>query len=263
MTPTSSVSRVRCANPSPMTLEGTNTYVIGGREDDVVLIDPGPADHPEHLEAVLEVVAGRRVSQILVTHHHRDHTGAVEAFMERTGAPVRGHAESQCRAGDVGGPPAQLRHGEQLHAGSTSIRVVHTPGHTSDSVCFFLPDEGADGAMLTGDTLLGRGTTMLDHPDGTLTDYLASLRHLTEFGDAEMLPAHGPARDSMAETARTYITHREQRLDQVRELVAAHGSLEAEHLGQLIYEHQTSLPERITTKIAAAQLDHLRHLGDL
>lgn len=140
---------------------------------------------------------------------------------------------------------------------------MHTPGHTSDSVCFFLPDEGADGAMLTGDTLLGRGTTMLDHPDGTLTDYLASLRHLTEFGDAEMLPAHGPARDFLAETARTYITHREQRLDQVRELVAAHGSLEAEHLGQLIYGHQTSLPERITTKIAAAQLDHLRHLGDL
>lgn len=207
-------------NPSGMTLDGTNTYLIGAADaDSVVVLDPGPGAGAEaHLEAVLAAAGGRRVELILLTHHHEDHTGAVELFAERTGAPVRAGSPAWSRGA------APLAPGERIPAAGVVLTAWHTPGHTSDSYSFALPDDGAAGSVLTGDTVLGRGTTMIDHPDGTLADYLRSLELLIALGDATVLPAHGPALASIAEIGTQYREHRHARLDQVRELV---GTLDA------------------------------------
>lgn len=281
------IDRIRCDNPSPMTLQGTITHVLGGARQ-VVIVDPGPADHPEHREAVAAAVAGREVSTILVTHRHGDHTGAAAEFARRFDAPVRGADPSWCLAAGGGhddghddghdgargpsgavGAPAPLTDGERLAVDGAVLVVVRTPGHTSDSVSFWVPDDPSDvygaggGAMLTGDTVLGSGTTMLDHPDGTLTDYLASLERLRAHGAARLLPAHGPERESLAAVVDDYLAHRRERLDQVRGLLAAHGpDLDAVALGRLIYGEDSGLPAGVTTKIAAAQLDHLHRIGE-
>lgn len=219
-------SAVLADNPSGMTLEGTNTYLVGAPDaDSVVLVDPGPGAGSEaHLEAVLEALGGRRVELILVTHHHEDHTGAVGLFAERTGAPVRGGSPAWSRGG------APLAHGERIPAAGVVLTAWHTPGHTSDSYSFALPDDGAAGSVLTGDTVLGRGTTMIDHPDGTLADYLHSLELLISLGDATVLPAHGPVLASIAEIGAQYRDHRYARLDQVRELVQHLDSADRETL---------------------------------
>jgi glyoxylase-like metal-dependent hydrolase (beta-lactamase superfamily II) len=203
-------------NPSGMTLEGTNTYLVGAPDaDTVVVVDPGPVEGAgDHLEAVLAAARGRRVELILVTHHHSDHSGAVDLFATRTGAPVRGGAPAWSRGG------APLVPGERIPAAGVVLTAWHTPGHTSDSYSFALPDDGAAGSVLTGDTVLGRGTTMIDHPDGTLADYFRSLETLIGLGDATVLPAHGPALPSIARIGAQYRTHRRERLDQVRALLA-------------------------------------------
>ncbi|MGJ9406026.1 MBL fold metallo-hydrolase [Nesterenkonia aurantiaca] len=268
MSESSPVQRITCDNPSPMTLQGTNTYVLGGDQaQEVVIIDPGPADHPVHLAQVRAVVGSRRVAQILVTHRHADHTGAAASFGEAFAAPVRGHSPDQC-LGRGEQPAAALSDGETIELGGLRLRVLHTPGHTSDSVCFWLTGDAEDDepAMFTGDTILGEGTTMLDHPDGTLTDYLQSLERLSEYAHARLLPAHGPAQPSAAEAAQRYLAHRLERLDQVRELLRTAddegATLDATALGELIYGQRSGLPAGITTKIAAAQLQHLVHLGE-
>lgn len=209
-------SSVLADNPSGMTLEGTNTYLVGdpGAES-VVLVDPGPAEGAEqHLENVLAAAGGRRVELILVTHRHGDHTGAVDLFADRTGAPVRGGSPDWCRGG------APLVPGERIPAAGVVLTAWHTPGHTSDSFSFALPDDGAAGSVLTGDTVLGRGTTVIDHPDGTLADYLRSLETLIALGDATVLPAHGPVLPSIAQVGTMYREHRRQRLEQVRQALA-------------------------------------------
>ncbi|MCH8560067.1 MBL fold metallo-hydrolase [Nesterenkonia sp. LB17] len=268
MSQASPVQRITCENPSPMTLQGTNTYVLGADlAQQVVIIDPGPAGHPEHLAQVRAVVGPRRVAQILVTHRHADHTGAAASFSEAFAAPVRGHSREQC-IGLPDQPAAALTDGEIIELGGLRLSVLHTPGHTSDSVCFWLHGDADrhEQAMFTGDTILGEGTTMLDHPDGTLTDYLQSLRRLSEHARARLLPAHGPAQPSVAEAARRYLAHRIERLEQVRELLRTAEndgtSLDAATLGKLIYGERAGLPAGITTKIAAAQLQHLQHLGE-
>lgn len=275
--PTPHILRVTCDNPSPMTLDGTNTYVIGHQESgEAVVIDPGPHGHHRHLKAVLDAVDGRTVTEILVTHRHADHTGSAKELSARTGAPVRGYDAGQCVP--VQGTVLPLMDGEEIPAGGLSMQVLHTPGHTSDSVCLWIPEartpetqEGGaaeSGVMLTGDTILGTGTTMLDHPDGTLTDYLETLRLLGGFGDVGLLPAHGPERKSLGEVAGQYLRHRDERLQQTRELVAGHRSktgrlLEPLELGRLIYGKRTAVSEKVIEQIAASQLDHLRHLGEL
>src|SRR5690625_3728990 len=197
--------RVTQNNPSGMTLSGTNTYVLGAPDaQTVVIVDPGFHDGAaEHADAVAEVVGDRSVELILVTHHHFDHTGAVETFHERFGAPVRAVDEQCCRQSNV------VLDNEVISSAGAQIRLVATPGHPSDSVSFFLPVDNPaphpGGTVLTGDTILGEGTTMLDYPDGTLDDYLASLDTLAALEGAgrqvAVLPASGPTLASVARTA--------------------------------------------------------------
>lgn len=202
-------------NPSTMTLEGTNTWVLGapgaaGR----VVVDPGYEDH-EHL-TVLE--RSGPVELIVLTHHHPDHAEGAPWLAERTGAPVRAFDESLCSG-------ANPLHAEEVFAAAgLRLQVLHTPGHTSDSVSLRV-DNGDETIVLTGDTILGYGTTVLSD----LGSYLSSLRLLRELPDGTLgLPGHGPELPDLAATAHSYAEHREQRLNQVRDALRVLGSRAAD-----------------------------------
>jgi len=252
------ISCVTAQNPSPMTLAGTNTYLIGAPgSESLTLVDPGPAETAEaHLDAVRTAAQGRRIELILLTHRHEDHAGAVELFHEATGAPVRAHLPELCRAA------TPLTDGERLVVADTVILALHTPGHTSDSCCFQVPSAGSDGAILTGDTILGSGTSMLDHPDGRLVDYLASLARLRAEGDATVLPGHGPALDSVAQAADEYLEHRRARVRQVREALADLGDdaahVTAARLAERIYPDVDERVAAVAEMTVAAHLDYVR-----
>ena len=175
-------------NPSPMTLDGTNTWLIAEPgSSSVVVVDPGPDDE-DHLGRVhAEAVAGdRRVARILLTHGHPDHSAGAARFAALTGAPVQA-ADPAHRLG-----PEGLADGDVVTAAGCELRVVASPGHSADSVCLLLP---ADGALFTGDTVLGRGTTVIAG-DGNLGDYLRTLGQLRDLAESSgiglLLPGHGP-----------------------------------------------------------------------
>lgn len=260
LTPAPLVRCVTARNPSPMTLAGTNTYVVCAEDAEAaVVVDPGPADDAAaHLGRVRAAAQGRRIELILVTHRHADHTGAVDAFHAATGAPVRAVDPDWCRGG---GRP--LVPDERLEAAGATILAWHTPGHTSDSCTFALPGSGPCGAVLTGDTILGAGTTMLDHPDGTLADYLASLRRLEAAGPMAVLPAHGPVLPRLDAVARDYIEHREGRLEQIRAALAgmddaAAAAVSPAELVPLVYPGLDARVARVAAQVMAAHLAYLR-----
>jgi glyoxylase-like metal-dependent hydrolase (beta-lactamase superfamily II) len=216
---------VLAPNPSPYTLEGTNTWVL--REPGsaaAVVVDPGPL-HEGHLAAVLAQVEqqGARVVQILLTHGHHDHSESAARFAELTGAPVRA-LDPAHRLG-----PEGLADGDVVAVGGLELRVIGTPGHSGDSLSFLLP---ADRAMLTGDTVLGRGTTLVAHPDGTLAQYMDSLERLRasalrhEFDT--VLPGHGPVLGDALGVLEFYLAHRKERLAQVEAALAAGDGTAAE-----------------------------------
>ena len=211
-------------NPGPMTLEGTNTWLLRepGR-DDLVVVDPGPL-HEGHLAAV---AAAGDVALIVLTHGHLDHSEGAERLRALTGADV----VSLDPVHTTEGVEPLTADRQRLGAAGLTLEVVHTPGHTADSVSLHLLD---DNAVLTGDTVLGRGTTVVAHPDGVLADYLRSLRRLRAFGDAAVLPGHGPELPSAGAAARAYLEHREQRLEQVRAAVAA-GATTPEQVVEQVY----------------------------
>jgi len=231
-----------------MTLEGTNTWLLrapGG--SDVVVVDPGPAEE-DHVSRVLEAAStdGGRVALVLLTHHHRDHAGAVEAITGRTGAPVRG------------GGHGPLADGDRVELGDLSVEVLATPGHTADSLSFLLP---ADGLLLTGDTVLGRGTSVLAWPDGNLTDYLRSLDRLAaavrEGLASRLAPGHGPAVDDPAGALAGLRQHRLVRLQEIRAAVEG-GADDVDELVTAVYgPHLGADRRRAATMSVRAQLDHL------
>lgn len=241
-------------NPGPMSLEGTNSYILRAAGSAVaVAVDPGPADEG-HLRAL---AAAGPIELILVTHRHADHTAGSVRLHELTGAPVRAADPTHCH-----GAGTPLQDGEVLSAAGLAITVLATPGHTSDSVCFFLPGDGPQGSVLTGDTILGRGTTMLDYPDGTLGQYFASLDRLEDVGPAIVLPAHGPQLPSLADVVRGYRSHRLERLEQVSAALAGLGpEASAGDVADVVYSDVgTSLRCAAETSVAA-QLHYLRSGG--
>ncbi|MCQ6552437.1 MBL fold metallo-hydrolase [Streptomyces sp. C10-9-1] len=248
---------VLAPNPSPMTLDGTNTWVLAepGSEAAVV-VDPGPLDEA-HLRAVIETVeaSGRRVALTLLTHGHADHAEGAGRFAELTGTRVRA-LDPALRLGDEG-----LDAGDVVDAGGLELRVVPTPGHTADSLCFHLP---ADGAVLTGDTVLGRGTTMVAHPDGRLGDYLDSLRRLRSLtvddGVHTVLPGHGPVLEDAQGAVEFYLAHRAARLAQVETAVENGLTSASEVVARVYAEVDRSLWPAAELSVRA-QLAYLRERG--
>src|SRR6185369_10870734 len=205
---TESASVLLADNPGLMTLDGTNTWVLRAPGvDELVIVDPGP-DDDDHIERIAEL---GNIGLVLITHRHGDHTDSVDKLVERTGAPVRSVDSEFVRGGaDV------LTDGEVIRSAGLRITVLATPGHTADSVSFALDD-----AVLTGDTVLGRGTTVIDKTDGSLADYLESLQLLRGLGRRTVLPGHGPDLGDLEQVSDMYLAHRQERLDQVRDALRA------------------------------------------
>jgi len=210
-----------------MTLEGTNTWVlIEPGSPEAVVVDPGPLDE-QHLQRVLDLVASRgaRVAMTLLTHGHLDHAEASRRFADLTGAPVRA----------LGNGHDDLSGGDRLMVGGLDLVVVATPGHTGDSLSFLV---AAENALLTGDTILGRGTSVVAWPDGELSAYLLSLQRIesmTGSGEVtQILPGHGPALPDAVGVVSRYIDHRQVRLEQVRAALAA-GATDADAVVAMVY----------------------------
>ena len=198
------IVRVLAPNPSVYTLEGTNTWVVG--EDPAIVIDPGP-DDDGHLDEVARTAG--RVGAVLITHDHEDHAPGAAAFAARAGAPM--YAFRMAGAD-------HLRDGQTLHVGDATVVAVHTPGHSSDHVVFHVPEEGA---LFTGDAVLGRGTSFLDPPDGDLAQYLRSLKRMQALQPRALYPGHGPIVLEAAAKLQEYLDHRAEREQQILEAMAA------------------------------------------
>jgi glyoxylase-like metal-dependent hydrolase (beta-lactamase superfamily II) len=243
---TDTASVLLADNPGLLTLEGTNTWVLRGpRSDELVIVDPGP-DDDEH---IARVAALGRIALVLISHRHADHTDGIDKLVELTGATVR-----SAGSGFLRGLGGHLTDGEVIDAAGLKIKVMATPGHTADSFSFLLDD-----AVLTADTVLGRGTTVIDNEDGSLTDYLESLQRLGGLSRRAVLPGHGPdLADSRAVVAE-YLAHREQRLDQVRSALRELGE---DATARQIVEHvYVDVDEKLWDAAewsVQAQLDYLR-----
>jgi glyoxylase-like metal-dependent hydrolase (beta-lactamase superfamily II) len=209
------IRRIVARNPGPFTFRGTGTYVIG--EGQVAVIDPGP-DLAEHIEALLMDLAGEEVTHILVTHTHRDHSPAAAAVKQATGAPTYGfgpHAGGQRdeAAVEEGGdwdfvPDIMVKDGDEIIGRGWRFEAVHTPGHTSNHLCFALPDSGV---LFSGDHVMGWSTSVIAPPDGDMAAYMASLDKLLARQDTVYWPTHGPAITEPKEHVRAFIAHRRER----------------------------------------------------
>ena len=214
------IARLLAHNPSAFTFTGTQTYLIG--ENEVAVVDPGPA-LPEHVDAIESAIAGRHVTAILCTHTHRDHSPASRPLSERIGAPVIGCAplalETVGPRADAAfdpdyAPDRVLEDGESLAVDGAAVTAVATPGHTSNHLCF-----AYQGALLTGDHVMGWSTTVVVPPDGDMRAYMESLEKLRQRDDRVYYPAHGPAVTRPQQYVRSLLGHRMQRERQILGLV--------------------------------------------
>ncbi|WP_242129344.1 MBL fold metallo-hydrolase [Sphingobium sp. Sx8-8] len=223
------VGRVLAPNPSAFTYTGTQTYLVGTRE--LAVIDPGP-DDPAHIAALMAAIGGRPVRAILCTHTHRDHSPAAAPLSAATGAPVIGCAPLTL---DDDGPRADaafdaayrpdrvLKDGERLSGTDWTLEAVATPGHTSNHLCFALVEEGA---LFTGDHVMGWSTSIVSPPDGDMAAYMASMQRLLDRPDAVYYPAHGDPVENPQRLVRGMMGHRKQREGQIVRFLERHGASE-------------------------------------
>lgn len=249
-------------NAGPMTLSGTNTYLVDLDGFGTVVLDPGPA-LPAHIDAV----AAGPAALIILTHHHGDHTDAAPAVAERTGAVMRAQSTHWSR----GAQP--LTDGEIIGEGDRRLRVIHTPGHTADSLCLvletgWLGGSGTPEVVFTGDTLLGGSTTVIIDGDGDVTNYLGSLDRLATLGDTPALPAHGHRLDSIAATCASTRAHRQERLDGIQAILDREGipastdDATVDRMVDLVYPDIDQTVRAPVSRMLAAQLRHLQRLAD-
>ena len=258
------VRRVLAPNPSPYTYTGTQTYIVGG-ETGVAIIDPGP-NEADHIAAIRAAIGEAPITAIMCTHTHRDHSPAAAPLAKQTGAPIVGCAplvlESIGPRADAPfdksyAPNRVLEDGESMTGGvgegAWTLTAVHTPGHTSNHLCFAL--EQSD-ALFTGDHIMGWSTSVIVPPDGNMNDYLASLRKLQSREDTVFYPAHGPQVDKTQQLVRGMIGHRRQRENQIVRLLGE----EARAIPAFIPVMYKGLDDRL---IPAAEMSVEAHLLDL
>ena len=252
------VELVLADNPSPMTLEGTNSYVLRSRDGaSALLLDPGPM-LTDHRDALLRTVGSAQLSAIVLTHRHADHSGLLESAGEwAPGVPV--HAVDPTFAAGA----APLADGDRIAFGAheaDAVSIVTTPGHTDDSVSVI-----HGSRLFAGDTVLGRGTTMVSFPDGSLGDYLDSLERLIALEAAgtvtTIAPAHGEQRDDVADLLSHYLSHRRERIDQVREVLAS-GRTTAEEVADVVYADVPDSVKPAALQIVRAQLAYIESLTE-
>ena len=222
------VRRVIAPNPSPFTFHGTGTYIVGRGE--VAIIDPGP-DITGHVTALLTAVADETVSHILVTHTHRDHSPAARALSDATGAPTYGFGPHGSGRPEAGGdveegadhefsPEIEVRNGTTISGSGWTFEAIHTPGHTSNHICYALKEEKA---LFPGDHVMGWSTTVISPPDGDMQAYMKSLRACLEHAgtrDQIYYPTHGAPITDPKQYVNDLIHHREEREKQISACLA-------------------------------------------
>lgn len=251
------VRRMLANNPSPFTFKGTGVYIVGSEK--VAVIDPGP-DDAEHLAALRRALAGLTVEHILVTHTHSDHSPAARALKEWTGAKIYAFgAHAEPRGINVGAeeggdfdfvPDTRVANGERIVGAGYTLECVHTPGHTSNHMCYGLAEERA---LFTGDHVMGWSTSVVIPPDGDMADYLASLRKLTPREDRIYWPTHGGPIANPVPYVETLIAHRVEREEQVLAQVARG----VRRIGDMVSTMYAGVDKRLHPAAAMSVLAHL------
>jgi glyoxylase-like metal-dependent hydrolase (beta-lactamase superfamily II) len=254
------IRRIVAENPGPFTFLGTGTYVVGRGE--VAVIDPGP-DQPAHVEALLaQLDPGERVSHILVTHTHRDHSPAARLLRARTGAPTygfgpHGGGDHEIEAGaDIDfAPDVTIGEGAVIEGGDWRLEALQTPGHTSNHLCFAFPREGV---LFPGDHVMGWSTTVIQPPDGDMADYMAQLRRLRLRDDRTYWPTHGAPILQPGGHLDALIAHRLARRAKV---LAALDATPRRPMALVPLAYEASLDRRLHSAAAQSLLAHLLELA--
>lgn len=243
---------LRADNQGPMTLDGTRTYLLG--RERLVIVDPGP-DRPGQLDALAEIVNERDVAFVLLTHAHADHAGAAAGAARRFGAELRASAETLSRLGP-GIEGRALEDGETVDSGGgLSLTAIHAPGHSADHVCY-LAEPGR--RLLTGDLVLGEGSSAILHPDGRVADALASLARLIALRPRLLLPGHGPPSEGAMQRLEEYRRHRLERERQVKAAIER-GARTVPEVREAVYG---TLPDELTWAADASVAAHLAALAE-
>ena len=260
------VRRIVARNPGPFTFHGTGTYIIG--REQVAIIDPGPADEA-HIDALLQAIRGETVSHILVTHTHLDHSPAAAAIKRATGASTfafaahgRERRGGKRRGGERPAPAVEegadfeFQPDQTMHDGDTigrpawTVSALHTPGHTSNHLCFALHEEAT---LFSGDHVMGWSTSVIAPPDGRMTDYLASLHKLLEREDRLFRPTHGPAITDPKPLVRSFLDHRAERTAQILRCLGS----ECDTIGEIVQMIYADHDPRLHGAAAHSVLAHL------
>ncbi len=257
------VRRLLCGNPGPFTFRGTNTWLIG--RGDVAVLDPGPED-PAHLAAILRATEGERITRILVSHTHRDHSPGVAALAAATGAPsfAFGPHLTPPDAGGEGGdhafrPDHLLADGDALESAAWRLTALHTPGHCANHLCFALETEQGSDMLFSADHVMSWSTTVVSPPDGDMAAYMASLAKLAAREHRLYLPGHGPPLPEPATFVAALAAHRLEREAKVLDALRAARRATAWELVRAVYGPE--LDPRLVAGAARSLLAHLIKLA--
>jgi glyoxylase-like metal-dependent hydrolase (beta-lactamase superfamily II) len=262
------IRRVTANNPGPFTFLGTGTYIVGRGE--VAVIDPGP-DDPAHLDAILQAVSGEKITHILITHHHSDHSPLAGPLKARTGATIYGCAVAGHEEADTGEvrmeaghdhdfrPDISLCDGGVVLGRGWTMDAIPTPGHTSNHICYGLREENA---CFSGDHIMGWSTTVITPPDGDMTDYLASLDDIRSRKFDVLWPTHGPPIRDVDAFIAAYIEHRQERVDQILGALKA-GPARINELVPRLYADVDSRLHPAAARSMLAAMIHLVRRGQL
>ena len=260
------IRRVIAPNPSAFTLHGTGTYIVGHGQ--VGVIDPGP-DDPKHIEALLHALKGETVSDIIITHTHRDHSPGAALLKAETGAEIWGcgpHGygrEGQTDGNDISeegadtdyAPDTLANDADILDTDKWSLQAVYTPGHTSNHTCFLLREENA---LFSGDHVMGWSTTIVSPPDGNMYRYMQSLKKLMLRSDDHYWPTHGPRIDNPRAFVGELVKHREEREEQIAQCL----SQDIGFIPDMVKTMYRDVPEHLHSAAARSVLSHLVHMVD-
>ncbi|MEZ5560470.1 MAG: MBL fold metallo-hydrolase [Pseudomonadales bacterium] len=261
------IRRVIAENPSPFTLYGTGTYILGSGQ--VAVIDPGPAD-PQHIQNILDATRGERITHVLVTHTHMDHSPGCALLKEHSDAPTFAYGPHGAgkleqgvpveEGGDMAFQPDELvRHGDVIEGGDWSVECVYTPGHTSNHMCFQLRE---DRALFTGDHVMGWSTSIISPPDGDMAAYMRSLELLLARDDAVYWPTHGPCIEDPKTLVRAFIAHRQEREAQILECVGK-GVHKIREMVPMMYTGTPEFMYPAAARSVLAAIEYLVAKGDL
>ncbi|HEY4125081.1 MAG TPA: MBL fold metallo-hydrolase [Rhizomicrobium sp.] len=255
------ISRVVADNPGPFTFKGTGVYIVGDK--DVAVIDPGP-DDASHVDALKRALGGRRVTHILVTHTHSDHSPAAKPLKEWSGAKTyafgphgSGKLDDGVRVEEGGdmqfAPDVRVKDGEIIQGNGFTFECVFTPGHTSNHMCYALKEENA---LFTGDHVMGWSTTVVTPPDGDMAQYMASVKKLIARDDAVLYPTHGAPVTNPKPFLTAYLEHR---LDRERQILACiHDGLST--IPEMVARMYADVDKRLHPAASRSVLAHLIQL---